>query len=145
MLPTPKLLFCSLAWGSINPTLINCSGWGKENPRNTKAFTTVNCVVTPQMPSARTRTASKQNDFSLIKTRNPIRISCKNDSNTTLLSFLWHGHPGSKANPESFRVDYKGTAMQPWTVGNERAGVAHVRELRFFRLMPRGVCKRKWN
>src|SRR5438270_1826921 len=90
MLPSPKLLFWGVASGSMNPTVINCSGWAKENPRRTVAFTTVNCVVTPQMPSASTVTARKQNDFSLNKTRRPIRTSCRNDSNIVRSPFRLH-------------------------------------------------------
>src|SRR6266404_6212991 len=80
MLPLPKLLFCNVPCGSINPTPISCSGCGNENPRSTNALTRVNCVVTPQMPSASTNTARKQNDFSLNRTRKPMRTSCRNDS-----------------------------------------------------------------
>src|SRR2546421_5506713 len=75
MKPCPKLFCCGGACGSSRPTLMSCSGCGKENPRKTKALTMVNCVVTPAMPSARTRTASRQNDFSLKRMRRPMRIS----------------------------------------------------------------------
>src|SRR6267378_3045546 len=80
-MPVPKLLFIGVPCGSISPTLINCSGCGNENPRNTIALTTVNCVVTPQMPSPSTSTARKQNDLSLNKTRRPTRTSCQNELN----------------------------------------------------------------
>ena len=40
-------------------------------------FTTPNIVATPQMPSARTMMARAQNDFSLMSTRRPTRMSCE--------------------------------------------------------------------
>src|SRR5215467_13356035 len=76
----PKLLFWSLALGSIRPTLINCSGCGKENPRNTIALTMVNWVVAPPIPRPRTSTARKQKILSLNKTRKPTRTSWRNES-----------------------------------------------------------------
>ena len=48
---------------------------GNENPRNTIALTTVNCVVAPPMPRPSTSTARKQNILSLNKTRSPTRTS----------------------------------------------------------------------
>ena len=38
---------------------------GKLKPRSMTPFTTLNIVVTPQMPSASTTTARAQNDFFL--------------------------------------------------------------------------------
>src|SRR5205814_3564514 len=75
MFPLPKLLFWSLAFGSIKPTLTSSSGCGNETPRSTIALTTANCVLAPPMPGARTRMARRQNDFSLKKIRRPSRRS----------------------------------------------------------------------
>src|SRR5215475_8682766 len=80
MLLRPKLLFLSLAFGSIRPTLISCSGCGKENPRNTIALTMVNWVVAPPMPRPSTSTARKQKILSLNKTRSPTRTSWRKES-----------------------------------------------------------------
>src|SRR5438067_533743 len=59
---------------------IRRSAVGNENPRSITPFTTLNCVVTAQMPSASTSTASAQKPFSLIKTRNPTRVSWRRES-----------------------------------------------------------------
>src|SRR2546421_11185565 len=91
MLPLPLLFCCAVACGSMRPTLISCSGCAKENPRRTNALTMVNCVVTPAMPSARTRTAIKQNDFSLKRMRKPTRISCRRVSRIIEMSWIGVG------------------------------------------------------
>src|SRR4029434_6292935 len=75
-------------FGSIRPTLINCSGCGKENPRNTIALTMVNWVVAPPMPRARTSTARKQKVLSLNKTRSPTRTSWRKESKI-ITNLLW--------------------------------------------------------
>ena len=51
------------------------SAFGNEKPRSMTPLTTLNIVVTPQMPSASTKIASAQNAFSLTRTRKPMRIS----------------------------------------------------------------------
>ena len=51
------------------------SAVGNEKPRSITPFTTLNIVVTPQIPRASTMTARAQNDFSLMRTRTPIRRS----------------------------------------------------------------------
>src|SRR4029450_7240504 len=88
MSPPPKLLFLSLAFGSIKPTLDSCSGWGNEKPRKTIALTTVNCVVAPPMPRASTSTARKQNDFSLKRRRRPTRGSGRKDPKNIVSYFI---------------------------------------------------------
>ena len=50
--------------GSMKFALASRAAFGKEKPRSITPLTTLNIVVTPQMPSASTRTASAQNDFS---------------------------------------------------------------------------------
>ena len=61
--------------GSMKLALASRSAFGNEKPRNITPFTTLNIVVTPQMPSASTMVASAQNDFSLTSTRRPMRRS----------------------------------------------------------------------
>ncbi len=61
--------------GSMKFALASRAAFGKEKPRSITPLTTPNIVVTPQMPSASTRTASAQNDFSFTRTRSPIRRS----------------------------------------------------------------------
>src|SRR5262245_41339070 len=51
--------------------------FGNEKPRRIAPLTTLNIVVTPQMPSARTMIASAEKARSLRRTRRPIRISCR--------------------------------------------------------------------
>src|SRR4030081_3821521 len=91
MLPLPKLFCCGVPWGSIRPTLTSCSGWPKGNPRRTKALTMVNWVVTPAIPSARTNTARKQNDFSLKRMRKPTRTSWRKVSRIIMGSWVGVG------------------------------------------------------
>ena len=61
--------------GSMKFRLTSLSAVGNENPRSITPLTTLNIVVTPAMPSARTMTASAQKLFSLIRTRRPMRRS----------------------------------------------------------------------
>ena len=61
--------------GSMKFALARRSAVGNEKPRSITPLTTLNIVVTPQMPSASTMTARAQNDFSLMRTRRPIRRS----------------------------------------------------------------------
>src|SRR5437867_12382876 len=61
--------------GSTKLTLTNRAEFGNENPRSITPFTTLNVVVTPQMPRASTVTASAQNPFSRRSTRSPTRRS----------------------------------------------------------------------
>src|SRR6478609_5628168 len=51
------------------------SALGYENPRSMVPLMTLNIVVTPPMPRARTKTARRQKDFSLMRTRSPMRTS----------------------------------------------------------------------
>src|SRR5688572_9801518 len=57
--------------GSTKLTLTSRAEFGNENPRSITPFTTLNVVVTPQMPSARTATAMAQKPFSRRRTRSP--------------------------------------------------------------------------
>src|SRR6266581_2534769 len=61
--------------GSMKLTLTIRAEFGNENPRSMIPFTTLNIVVTPQIPSASTTTASAQNPFSRRRTRKPTRMS----------------------------------------------------------------------
>jgi len=61
--------------GSTKFRLARRGPFGNENPRSITPLTTLNIVVTPAMPSARTTTARAQKPFSLIRTRKPILIS----------------------------------------------------------------------
>ena len=61
--------------GSMKFTLASRLAFGNENPRSITPLTTLNIVVTPQMPRARTVTASAQKDFSFTSTRRPMRRS----------------------------------------------------------------------
>src|SRR5581483_574766 len=61
--------------GSTKLTLASRSACGKSNPRSITPLTTLNIVVTPQIPSPSTMTASEQNARSLTSTRRPIRTS----------------------------------------------------------------------
>src|SRR5438034_4346788 len=61
--------------GSMKLTLTIRAEFGNENPRSMIPFTTLNIVVTPQIPSASTTTASAQSPFSRRRTRKPTRIS----------------------------------------------------------------------
>ena len=63
--------------------LTSRSAFGNAKPRSITPLTTLNIVVTPQMPSASTMTASAQKDFSLSRTRNPMRRSRRNVSAIT--------------------------------------------------------------
>src|SRR3954469_13104445 len=51
--------------------LASRSALANENPRSITPFTTLNIVVTPAIPSARTITARAQKLFSLVRTRRP--------------------------------------------------------------------------
>jgi hypothetical protein len=51
------------------------SAFGNEKPRSSAPLTTLNMVVTAQMPSASTNTASAENPRSLRSTRKPMRTS----------------------------------------------------------------------
>src|SRR3989338_2178789 len=68
----PKKL---LLVGSMKLTLTSRAEFGNENPRSITPFTTLNVVVTPQMPRASTTTASAQKPFSRRRTRSPTRRS----------------------------------------------------------------------
>src|SRR5213594_1487724 len=61
--------------GSMKLTLTIRAAFGKENPRSMIPFTTLNIVVTPQMPRARTMTDNAQKPFSRRRTRSPTRTS----------------------------------------------------------------------
>src|SRR5215813_10085542 len=61
--------------GSMKETLTIRAEFGNENPRIMIPFTTLNMVVTPQIPSASTTIASAQNPFSRRRTRKPTRRS----------------------------------------------------------------------
>ncbi len=61
--------------GSTKLTLTNRATFGNENPCSITPFTTLNVVVTPQMPRARTVTAIARNPFSRRRRRNPTRRS----------------------------------------------------------------------
>src|SRR5438093_5614009 len=61
--------------GSMKLTLTIRAAFGKENPRSMIPFTTLNIVVTPQMPRARTMTDRAQKPFSRRRTRRPTRTS----------------------------------------------------------------------
>src|SRR5881409_3159946 len=61
--------------GSMKLTLTSREVFGNENPRSITPFTTLNVVVTPQMPSANTTTAIAQKPFSRRRTRRPTRRS----------------------------------------------------------------------
>src|SRR3989442_11720891 len=61
--------------GSMKLTLTIRAAFGNENPRSMMPFTTLNIVVTPQIPRARTMTASAQKPFSRRRTRRPTRRS----------------------------------------------------------------------
>ena len=74
---TPKAVAVD---GSVKATPTSRSAFGNEKPRSMMPFTTLNCVVTAQMPSASTKMASAQNAFSLTSTRAPIRTSWAMDS-----------------------------------------------------------------
>jgi len=53
--------------GSMKVTFVIRSALGNENPRIMAALTTANIVVTAQMPSASTKTASAQKPLSLVR------------------------------------------------------------------------------
>jgi hypothetical protein len=61
--------------GSTKFALASRSAFGNENPRSMAPLTTLNIVVTPQMPSAITTMARIENARSLRSTRKPMRIS----------------------------------------------------------------------
>jgi hypothetical protein len=74
--------------GSMKFTFIKRLAFGNENPRSITPLTTLNIVVTPAMPSARTITARAQNPFSLIRTRRPILTSRNSVSASIAFFFL---------------------------------------------------------
>src|SRR5262245_56802404 len=61
--------------GSMKLTLTIREEFGNEKPRSITPLTTLNVVVTPQMPSARTVMDRAQKPFSLRRTRRPTRKS----------------------------------------------------------------------
>jgi hypothetical protein len=61
--------------GSMKFALARRSAFGNEKPRSITPLTTLNIVVTPQIPRARTTMASVENDRSLRRTRKPMRRS----------------------------------------------------------------------
>src|SRR2546422_6826214 len=61
--------------GSMKLTLTIRAAFGKENPRSMIPFTTLNIVVTPQMPRARTMTDNAQKPFSRRRDRKSTRLN----------------------------------------------------------------------
>ena len=66
-------------------TLASRAAFGNEKPRSMTPFTTLNMVVTPPMPRARTMTARAQKAFSLTSTRSPMRRSRRTPSAPMIL------------------------------------------------------------
>src|SRR2546427_6905227 len=85
--------------GSMRLTLTSRAAFGNENPRSMIPFTTLNIVVTPQTPRARTVIASAQKPFSRRRTRSPTRRSWTNVSAT--IGVAPHDH--TSAVDRSFR------------------------------------------
>jgi hypothetical protein len=71
--------------GSTKFALARRSAFGNENPRSIVPFTTLNMVVTPQIPSANTTMARVEKARSLRRTRNPMRTSCTKVSSDMVL------------------------------------------------------------
>src|SRR5687767_4435158 len=78
--------------------LTSRSPLGNENPRSITPFTTLNIVVTPLIPRARTTTASAQNVFSLNRTRRPILTSRDRFSRVMGLAFRRRRRPNVRLN-----------------------------------------------
>ena len=71
-------------WQLEKLALASRSAVGNEKPRSITPLTTLNIVVTPQMPRASTMTARAQKDRSLMRMRRPMRMSRRNVSGTDL-------------------------------------------------------------
>src|SRR5690242_6689736 len=97
--------------------LASRSAFGNPKPRSITPLTTLNIVVTPQMPRARTTTASAQNARSFTSTRAPTRRSRRRVSAT-----IWRLDDGGR---DLFEVCGSGTA------GHRAAGCAGIAEIGF--------------